>query len=195
MSAPCRLIVGLGNPGEEYAQTRHNLGFLVVQAFAKKQGWAFKREKEVQGRVAKGTVGEIPVELLLPSTYMNLSGNAVRKKMRQSQAELEHLLIVVDDIYLPFGKMRLRQEGGTGGHKGLRSIEEQLQTQGYARLRMGIGLNSLEEATDLEAYVLSPFHQEEQEQLPQFLEQGVKVLECWLQEGIEAAIKFVGEIR
>lgn len=197
------LIVGLGNPGVEYEDTRHNLGFKVVKEFADKQGWAFKREAHVQGKVAQGRYAEKNIHLLLPSTYMNLSGIAVRKMLDKQRIPFHkegRFLTVVDDVYVKFGAMRLREQGSPGGHNGLKSIEEHLHSQGYARLRLGVGPENSENLPNgrtmyLEDYVLGRFTKAEQEQLPQVVAHAVLVIECWLQEGLKAAIQVAGTLR
>lgn len=131
------LIVGLGNIGSEYDGTRHNIGFRTVDAFAKAQNteWADKR----YGFVAKTRVKNAELILLKPSTYMNLSGNAVRYWTQQEKIPVENILVIVDDLSLPVGKIRLRGNGSAGGHNGLKNIESCMMTQNYARIRFGIG--------------------------------------------------------
>lgn len=131
------LIVGLGNIGDEYAGTRHNIGFRVVDALAQTQGatWQDKR----YGFVARTRVKNAELILLKPSTYMNLSGNAVRYWMQQEKVELQNILIIVDDLSLPVGAIRLKQNGSDAGHNGLKHIAQMLSTQNYCRLKFGIG--------------------------------------------------------
>src|SRR5258708_5742010 len=133
------LIVGLGNPGREYALTRHNMGYLIVQAFAKAQEWNFKEEMYFEAHVAKGTIEGIKVQLLLPTTYMNLSGRSVQRYVEFYKIPVEGLIVVVDDVALDFGQLRLRTMGSPGGHNGLKSIQYALGTHHYKRLRIGIG--------------------------------------------------------
>ena len=133
------LIVGLGNPGPQYEMTRHNLGYLVVQAFARQLGWSLKEDRRFNAKVAKGVAGDHALHLLLPLTYMNLSGNALRRYLDYFKIALGHFIIITDDIALPFSQMRLRSMGSAGGHNGLKSIEACLGTSHYKRLRMGIG--------------------------------------------------------
>lgn len=187
------LIVGLGNPGTCYAQTRHNLGFMIVEALSNKQGLSFKREWRIKGRIARGTFEEKKVYLLLPSTYMNLSGVAVKKCIAYYQLSLQNVLIVVDDIYLKLGAMRLRAKGSAGGHNGLKSIESHLQTQEFSRLRIGVGEESLPERA-LEEYVLSPFTAQEKQTLPDVIEAGAAVTLCWLAQGTEAAAQLAADL-
>ena len=194
-----KLIVGLGNPGLKYAKTRHNLGFMVVKAFAKKQGWSFKKERLFQGEIAHGEYGEEKIHLLLPTTYMNLSGSSVRKAVDNYEISFEDtlsFLVVVDDVHTKFGKMRLRPKGGTGGHKGLLSLEQHLKSQDYPRLRMGVGPRDLPEEAEivLERFVLSKFTSTECQQLPELIDRGVAIIETWMDQGIEQAMLRAGEI-
>lgn len=189
-----RLIAGLGNPGSRYERTRHNFGFMVVQAFAKKHDWTFSRGWRLQGKVAHGMVGEEKIHLLMPMTYMNLSGESIRKTATYYDIALQHVMVVTDDVYLKLGDMRLRAQGGTGGHNGLKSVEAQLKSQEYPRLRLGVG--SLEEESlmgSLESYVLAVFSAEEEQMLPLIIEKAVAVLERWISHGIESAAQAAGE--
>ena len=133
------IFVGLGNPGSEYEKTRHNLGYLVVLALAKRMGVVFKDDKRLQAYVAKGIVDGVIVHLLLPTTYMNKSGLAVQRYLDFFKLSIARTIIVIDDIAFPFGELKLKMMGSAGGHNGLKSIEEHLGTADYARLRMGIG--------------------------------------------------------
>jgi PTH1 family peptidyl-tRNA hydrolase len=131
------LIVGLGNIGSEYAGTRHNIGFTVLDAMAKTAGVTFQDKR--YGFVAEMKVKNQNLILLKPSTYMNLSGNAVRYWMKEKKVDLERVLVVVDDLALPFGQLRMKPNGSEAGHNGLRHITSVMGTQNYARLRFGIG--------------------------------------------------------
>ena len=131
------LIVGLGNIGTEYQGTRHNIGFTVLDAFAEASNAVFSIQR--YGAVAQMRLKNKLLTLLKPSTYMNLSGDAVRYWLQKENIALDHLLVIVDDIALPFGAIRLRGKGADCGHNGLKSIDQMLQSQNYARLRFGIG--------------------------------------------------------
>lgn len=131
------LIVGLGNPGKEYEDTRHNIGFNVLDAIAQKRETSFEVSR--LGDVASIRFKGRPIVLLKPSTFMNLSGKAVRYWMESEKIPIDRVLIITDDLAMPFGSLRLRGKGGAGGHNGLSDIEEILQTPKYARLRFGIG--------------------------------------------------------
>lgn len=180
-----RLIVGLGNPGKRYALTRHNLGQILLYAFANIYHFSFKKERALQGELAQGISEDKTLFLLFPLTYMNLSGEAVRKVMHFYKIERDNLLVLVDDADLPFGALRFRDKGRCGGHNGLRSIESHLGSPHYQRLKMGIGRP---DEAPLEHYVLSPFTKDEQKQLPEITDRGVTCLTDWLSgkhEGIQ----------
>ncbi len=158
------LIVGLGNPGKQYQHTRHNVGFMVVEALAEKHQVAFrsgKGEYLVSDILRLENAGEELV-LLKPLTYMNNSGLAVRHALDYYKFEIAQLLVISDDFQLPFGKLRLRLKGSEGGHNGLRSVISHLGTQDFARLRLGIGEAGSSNTTN---YVLTPFAKAEQEEL------------------------------
>jgi len=186
------LIVGLGNPGAKYEKTRHNLGYLVAEAFASKHGGSFSRGWRVKGRLATVVYHEKKVTVLLPTTFMNLSGEAVRALLHYQKAQISQLMVVVDEVYLKFGQLRVRKKGSAAGHNGMRSIEEQLQTQEYPRLRMGVGPEG-EIPGALEDFVLESFNKKESELLDQCIGRGVELLEKWLDEGIDSAIQKAGE--
>ncbi|MCH9610085.1 MAG: Peptidyl-tRNA hydrolase [Chlamydiales bacterium] len=188
------LIVGLGNPGTKYEKTRHNLGYLVAEAFAKKHGGLFKRAWKVKGQLATAVYNEKRVAILLPTTYMNLSGEAVRRLVNYYRAQVGQLMVVVDEVYLKFGQLRIRKKGGSAGHNGMRSIEDELQTQDYQRLRMGVGPQG-EILGALEDFVLEPFSRKESEYLDACVDRGVALLEKWLDDGIDDAIQAAGEYR
>jgi peptidyl-tRNA hydrolase, PTH1 family len=133
------LIVGLGNIGTEYAHTRHNIGFDIVDAFAKKQGSSFRIDRLAE--VAECRIKGKPVLVIKPTTYMNLSGKAVKYWMEKEHIAIENVLVVVDDVALPLEKIRIRPAGSSGGHNGLKSIEELLLSNEYPKLRVGIGNN------------------------------------------------------
>lgn len=167
------LYVGLGNPGKKYAMTRHNIGFMVLQEFSESLGWVFKEKTQFQAWVTKGELQDKTIHLLMPTTYMNESGQAVRRYMEYNQLDPQNLLVVVDDIALPYNELRLKNMGSTGGHNGLRSIEACLETKNYARLRMGIGHHGPHDMAD---YVLDNFNSEERKILPDFVQRGSQVL-------------------
>lgn len=179
------LIVGLGNPGKAYEGTRHNIGFEVVSKLARKHGMKFKKQAEFKGSLAQGSIGSDSVILLLPLTFMNLSGEAVAAVMHYFQIDLSRLLIIADDVALPLGQLRIRINSGSGGHNGLKSIEECLQTNRYPRLK--IGVNDRENG-DLTDHVLGHFSKEEETLLPGVLEKAVQAVEIWLDKGLTSAM-------
>lgn len=179
------LVVGLGNPGPEYARNRHNVGFCCVEALASAHGLAFdKRQKKA--RVALGDALGRRVILAKPQTFMNDSGRAAAPLARFYRVPPERLLVVYDDLDLPLGTLRLRPEGGSGGHKGMRSVIEHLGGQQFPRLRFGIGRPPGK--MDPAAYVLQDFAEDEEELLAGVLDRAVAAVETWLADGIEAAM-------
>lgn len=179
------LIAGLGNPGKAYEKTRHNMGFRVVEQIARKYGLLMRRKLLLKVREAQGRVGKNKLFLVEPETYMNLSGPLVAKWMKRHSIELERLLVIVDDVALPFGQIRLKSYSGSGGHNGLKSIEASLGTNAYARLRIGVG-GCVE--SDLASYVLAPFTPDEEKLVPTILERAADVAEIWLTEGLTSAM-------
>ena len=133
------LIVGLGNPGDKYAETRHNIGFKVVEAFAKEREGSFALNK--QAEVAEVKFKGRTIVLIKPTTFMNLSGKAVNYWMQAEKIPRENILVITDDLALPFGKLRMKGKGSDGGHNGLKDIQAILNSQEYARLRFGVGSN------------------------------------------------------
>lgn len=181
------LIVGLGNPGKSYEGTRHNIGFAVVEQMARKYNLAFRKQLRFKGSVAEGQVGSASVILLMPLTFMNLSGEAVALVMRYLQIDLSRLLVIADDVDLPVGQLRMRINSSSGGHNGLKDIEQHLQTNSFARLRFGVGDR---EEGDLASHVLGRFSQEEEKLVPGVLERAVQAIEIWLEKGITSAMDF-----
>jgi PTH1 family peptidyl-tRNA hydrolase len=179
------LIVGLGNPGAKYATDRHNVGFRVVDALARSHSLSFSRQR-AKARVAEGIIGGHRVVLAKPQTYMNLSGTAVSRLSSLFEVPPEQLLVAYDDLDLPLGRLRLRPEGGSGGHKGVRSIADSLGTQAFARLRVGIGRPP--GRLDPADYVLRPFTKDENAVIDHTIQEAAAAMECWLTEGIHAAM-------
>ncbi len=181
------LVVGLGNPGREYAGTRHNVGFLLVERLAEKWRASWSLEKKFSSRVAKREQGEQRVILCQPQTYMNVSGEAVGALSRFYRLSPEQILVAVDDADLPLGQIRMRPGGSCGGHHGLESIEQQLGTQGYPRLRIGIGRKA-GDGRQITGYVLGQFGSGEREILDKILTRAAEQVECWLDAGIQEAM-------
>ncbi len=174
-----RAVVGLGNPGPEYAATRHNAGFWLADALVERWGLPPFRRGE-RARVSEGDVADVPVRVLKPTTYMNESGAALAS-LRADPAfnPATDLLILVDEFRIPTGTFRVRSEGSAGGHNGLKSIEASLQSQQYPRLRIGVGPLP-EGVTDWSEYVLAPFDPEQREQVEAVMPQMMDEVEKWL---------------
>lgn len=188
--SPFYLIVGLGNPGRSYEKTRHNVGFQVVEALAEKNSWGFREVKAFHGLLAEGAAGEKKILLLKPQTYMNSSGESVKVCAAYYKVPITRILVVSDDIYLSFGRLRIKTSGGSGGHNGLKSIESHLGTQLYMRLRIGVGNK---ESGDQADYVLSPFQEEEKQKLPGIVDRSVRALELWLNQGAVASMEYANK--
>jgi len=181
------LIVGLGNPGAEYARTRHNAGFLVVDRLAGRWQVKWGQQPKFASRVAQTERDGRKLMLCQPQTFMNQSGEAVGKLAEYFRAPLDRLLVVVDDADLPLGEIRLRPQGTSGGHHGLESIEARLGTRHYARLRVGIG-RAHSTAREITNYVLGRFNSDEAPLLEKVLDRAADQIECWLSAGIGKAM-------
>lgn len=175
------LVVGLGNIGAEYQYTRHNIGFRVLDALTKASNLVFADAR--YGAICEWRLKGHLVYLLKPSTYMNLSGNAVRYWMQKEKIALENLLIVVDDLALPFGSLRLKPKGSDAGHNGLKHIQQILGTNQYARLRFGIG-NDFPKGAQVD-YVLGTFTDEQERELPQRLGVAEEIIRSFVLCGIQ----------
>ena len=188
------LIVGLGNPGADYARTRHNAGFVVVEHLAVRWHTAWNFEKKFQARIARAERDGRRVLLAQPQTYMNASGDAVGSVKEFFRVPLAHLLVVVDDADLPLGELRLRPGGSSGGHHGLESIERHLGTRDYARLRVGIGRQN--DAREITGHVLGRFSSTEAALADKVLTVATDQAETWLAAGIQKAMsQFNGIIK
>lgn len=174
------LIVGLGNIGPEYEGTRHNAGFMVVDALV---GDATAFMSKRYGDVAHIEIKNKELVVVKPSTFMNLSGNAVRYWMKEEDIPLERVLVVVDELALPLGEIRLKGKGSAGGHNGLKHIESTLGTAAYARLRIGIG-NDFPRGGQID-FVLSKFGEEEEKQLPKICQEGAETIKSFCLAGLE----------
>ena len=179
--------MGLGNPGPEYVETRHNAGFRLAEHLVSRWGLGPLR-REGRARAAEGTRGGQPVLVLLPTTYMNRSGAALAPLLARPDFDpARDLLLLVDDVALPVGRFRLRGAGSAGGHNGLRSIEGALRRQDYARLRIGVG-PAPAGLDDLADFVLAEFSPEERDQIGELLPTMADAVDCWLEDGIERAM-------
>jgi PTH1 family peptidyl-tRNA hydrolase len=178
-----RLIVGLGNPGREYRDTRHNVGYMVVDEIARRHGlgWALAPSQVPDAFVAK-RFGPVPVLLAKPLTFMNLSGDAVTGLARYYDVAAGDTLVVVDEVALPFGRLRARARGSAGGHNGLRSVIERFGTTDFPRLRLGVGRG--DDRRDLADHVLSTFERGERAELESFIARAADAAEMFAAEGI-----------
>jgi PTH1 family peptidyl-tRNA hydrolase len=182
-----RIVIGLGNPGEQYRQTRHNVGWMVLDRVADRAGWAGKGREKDASSIVGGRFRGLDLLLVKPQTYMNDSGLAVRKVLAREHAPLGEMLVVVDDFALPFGKLRFREGGGPGGHNGLRSIIGELGSEAFSRLRVGIGAP---EGRFID-HVLTKFEPDERQRLDELLDAAADAVEAWAREGTnKAATRF-----
>ncbi len=179
-----RLVVGLGNPGPEYAGTRHNLGFRVVEVLAARWSVALKEKKRLEAYVGQGEVAGEPVVLAQPLTYMNLSGHAVAKLLRYWRLAPADLVVLHDDLDVPLGRLKVVERGGPGGHRGVLSIQEVLGTGEFLRVKLGIGRPPPEMAA--EDYVLCPFFPEEGLAVRDLVERAAQAVATLLSEGLAA---------
>jgi PTH1 family peptidyl-tRNA hydrolase len=187
-------IVGLGNPGKEYALTRHNIGFAVLEHFAATNSFSSWHEKNAySGRISEGRVGDEEVILLLPQTFMNDSGSAVKKLVKKGEGK--KLIVVYDDVDLPFGEIKLSFARGNGGHNGVRSIIDSLGTQDFIRVRIGVAQKSFftgslkrPKGEALAQFVLQKFSRGETKQLPEVLTKVSEAIETIVKEGREKAM-------
>jgi peptidyl-tRNA hydrolase, PTH1 family len=181
------LIVGLGNPGAEYARTRHNAGFMLVERLASRWQAKWELSDKFVSRLARVERDGRRLMLCQPQTFMNQSGEAVGKLRDYFQAPLDRVLVAVDDADLPLGEIRMRPQGASGGHHGLESIEERLSTRQYARLRVGIG-RAQSDGRAITNYVLGRFSAEDAALVDKVLDRAADQVECWLSQGIGKAM-------
>ena len=186
-----KIVIGLGNPGKQYDQTRHNVGWMVLDRLAERAGWTGHARARDAAATVHGKYRDVELMLVKPTTYMNLSGVAVRKVLARQRAPLDELLVVVDDFALPLGRLRLRERGSAGSHNGLRSIIGELGNEKFARLRVGIGepLRHAEGGMKRAAmdHVLSRFHAGERRLLEQALDAAADAIEDWARDGAAKA--------
>jgi len=180
------LIVGLGNPGPEYAKTRHNLGFMLVDVLATKLQTTVKRE-ECRSLVGRGVIDNQTVELVKPQTFMNLSGEAVKCLAAKDDRSVDRLIVISDDLAIPLGTIRVRPKGTHGGQNGLRSIIDRLGTQEFKRVR--IGIMPEHPIADASRFVLENFGKGDHESVEKVLEEAADAIETIIREGIDAAMQ------
>jgi PTH1 family peptidyl-tRNA hydrolase len=179
-----KVIVGLGNPGPKYRNTRHNLGFMVLDRLAEQVGSGVAREKS-SGLVAEGQHDGERILLIKPLTFMNRSGDCVAPLVRNKVDTLQDVLVITDDVNLPLGKLRLRPGGSAGGHNGLKSLIERLGSQEFPRMRMGVGQSG---GADLADHVLSRFHPDEAPEVERMVKLAADAALCFVAQGIEKAM-------
>ena len=187
---PLQLLVGLGNPGANYSGTRHNVGFMALERLAVRSGAGFRQQSKLHGLLAEVGTGPNRLRLLMPQTYMNESGRSIRAALDWFGLEVDQLLVLVDDMDLPLGRLRLRRSGGAGGHNGLRSTIAHLGGQDFARLRIGIGapaLNPVERKQRTVGHVLGRFSSAEQPLLDEVLDEVLEGVALMQRLGLERA--------
>lgn len=177
-----KIVVGLGNPGSRYEKTRHNIGWMVLDRLADRTGASGKARTKDAAATVRGRLGDDELILVKPMTYMNDSGQAVRKVLAKERVPMSELLVVVDDMALPFGRLRMKARGSAGGHNGLRSIIAEMGTESFARLRLGIGAPSGAAVQ----HVLGDFEHAEQKHLELILDAAADAVELWAREGADA---------
>lgn len=180
------LVVGLGNPGRQYERTRHNLGFMLAELLAARHQTRIGRE-ECRALIGRAVIGSESIELAKPQTFMNLSGDSVKCLLKKPERCIENLIVISDDLALPFGTMRIRPKGSHGGQNGLRSVIERTGTQEFIRLR--IGIMPEHPITDASRFVLEDFSRKEAGELPEILERAADAVETIVRCGIEEAMQ------
>jgi PTH1 family peptidyl-tRNA hydrolase len=177
-----KVVLGLGNPGSRYQNTRHNIGWMVLDRLADRHGAAGRAKEKDAAATVRGRIGDVELILVKPLTYMNESGRAMRKVLARERAPLKDVLVVVDDMDLPLGRVRMKARGSAGGHNGLRSIIGEMGTESFARLRVGIGAPSKGSAV---SHVLGDFEHAEQRHLELILDAAADAVELWAEAGPE----------
>ncbi len=186
------MIIGLGNPGKKYSETRHNVGFKVVESLAEEKKLQFISDNP-QYQYAMGVINDNKFALLLPMTFMNNSGEAVFQFKSRFDFKYDEMLVIVDDINLPLGNIRLRAKGSDGGHNGLFSIIQSIQSKEFPRLRIGIG-NNFEKEKQAE-YVLSPFNEEEKNIINKAIKNAVRICNSFINGGLKSALECYSRIK
>lgn len=189
-----KLIVGLGNPGERYQHSRHNMGFWVVDALAEKDNLHFRRQSECESLIAQSSLSGESFLLAKPLTYMNQSGRAFSKLLKTFEISTDNVLVILDDIFLRTGLLRFRPKGSAGGHHGLESILEACPNIPIARLRLGVGFPQNQSQGWVE-HVLGPFERDELERVPGMIQRAIGVVESFVIEGAESAQKWLSDFQ
>ncbi len=198
MADALRLVVGLGNPGTKYEGTRHNIGFMALERMASREGFSFRQQSKLHGLAAEHGIGESRLRLLMPQTYMNDSGRSIRAALDWFGFTPEQLLVLVDDMDIPLGRLRLRAQGSAGGHNGLRSTIQHLGTQAFPRLRIGIGApadNPAERRARTVSHVLGPFSRAEQSEVDAVLDGVLEAIQRIQRQGLDRAGNWINGFR
>ena len=198
MADALRLVVGLGNPGTKYEGTRHNIGFMALERMASREGFSFRQQSKLHGLAAEHGIGESRLRLLMPQTYMNDSGRSIRAALDWFGFTPEQLLVLVDDMDIPLGRLRLRAQGSAGGHNGLRSTIQHLGTQAFPRLRIGIGApadNPAERRARTVSHVLGPFSRGEQSEVDAVLDGVLEAIQRIQRQGLDRAGNWINGFR
>ena len=182
-------MVGLGNPGSKYEFTRHNIGFRIVDSLARDMGTEFKKVKSYYSLISRGTINNHKVMLVKPQTFMNLSGRAVSRVVSYYKISLQDLLIVYDDLNLESGQVRIRKKGSAGGHKGIESIMQYLNSEDIPRLRIGINNPSVNFNFDCVSYVLSNFNNDEKDKIEEVIQLSTEAIKTIIEDGFEKAMR------
>ena len=198
MADVLRLVVGLGNPGTKYEGTRHNIGFMALERMASREGFSFRQQSKLHGLAAEHGIGESRLRLLMPQTYMNDSGRSIRAALDWFGFTPEQLLVLVDDMDIPLGRLRLRAQGSAGGHNGLRSTIQHLGTQAFPRLRIGIGApadNPAERRARTVSHVLGPFSRGEQSEVDAVLDGVLEAIQRIQRQNLDRAGNWINGFR
>jgi len=182
-------VVGLGNPGSKYEFTRHNIGFRIVDNLARNIGAEFKKVKSYNALISRGSINNHKILLVKPQTFMNLSGHAVKKIISYYKTNLLDLIIVYDDLNLELGQIRIRKKGSTGGHKGIESVIQYLQSENLPRLRVGIGSPLFNSNLDCTSYVLSSFGPREIEKVDEMIKLSTEAIKLIITNGFDEVMR------
>lgn len=183
------MIVGLGNPGLQYEFTRHNIGFRIIDNLAREIETEFKKAKSYDSLFSRGKINNHNLILVKPQTYMNLSGKSVSKIVSYYRISFQDLLIVYDDLNLELGQIRIRKRGSAGGHKGVESIIQYLNSEDIPRLRIGIGKPSINSNFDYASYVLSNFNNNEKDKISEVIQLSTEAIKTVIEDGLEKAMR------
>jgi len=184
-----KIVIGLGNPGSKYEFTRHNIGFRIVDSLARDMGIEFNKVKSYYSLISRGMINNHKVMLVKPQTFMNLSGRAVNRVVSYYKIPLQDLLIVYDDLNLELGQVRIRKKGSSGGHKGIESIMQYLNSEDIPRLRIGVGNPSLNYNFDCVSYVLSNFNNDEEDKIAEVIQLSTEAVKTIIEDGFEKAMR------